>query len=388
MTELIRAFGLALCIAYKGSGEIDQVSLILVMQYTAEMNWINMMLHRQSWFQNQLLRAQRFLDLNEIPQERYEYSSSKEEDPIEVEKREDQLQSDWPSRGAISFNEVELRYRHKMDLVLRKLSFDVHSGEKIGIVGRTGAGKSTISMALSRLVELSGGSITIDGIDIAKIGLNQLRQNITFIPQDPCLFTGSLRYNIDPFGNISDDEILQLAERAGLQEILKRRQTPEMIQSKRTFGKKKKKGKKGKSAMDQLSTAARHSLEKGGVYFWITENGSNLSVGERQLVCFCRAILRKNRIVMLDEATANIDVVTECKIQELISSEFKYSTVLTIAHRLNTIINSDRILVLDAGQKVEFADPKTLIADESSRFYKLLQELKKGEKVSETTTMQ
>lgn len=110
--------------------------------------------------------------MNEIPQERYEYSSSKEEDPIEVEKREDQLQSDWPSRGAISFNEVELRYRHKMDLVLRKLSFDVHSGEKIGIVGRTGAGKSTISMALSRLVELSGGSITIDGIDIAKIGLN------------------------------------------------------------------------------------------------------------------------------------------------------------------------------------------------------------------------
>ena len=110
--------------------------------------------------------------MSEIPQERYEFSPIKDEDPIEVEKRDNQLQSGWPSQGAISFNEVELRYRPNMDLVLRKLSFDVRSGEKIGIVGRTGAGKSTISMALSRLVEISGGSIMIDGIDIAKIGLS------------------------------------------------------------------------------------------------------------------------------------------------------------------------------------------------------------------------
>ena len=146
---------------------------------------------------------------------------------------------------------------------------------------------------------------------------------------------------------------------------------------KRGGGKKKKKQSQAKAAMGLLSQAVQLSLEKGGVHFWITENGSNLSVGERQLVCFCRAILRKNKIVMLDEATANIDVVTEKKIQNLITCEFKYSTVLTIAHRLNTIINSDRVLVLDAGQCAEFGSPKSLIQNKESRFYNLLEELKK-----------
>jgi len=137
---------------------------------------------------------------------------------------------------------VELRYRKNTDLVLKGLSFNVGPGEKIGIVGRTGAGKSTISAALSRLVELSSGEIEIDGVDIAKVDLNALREKITFIPQDPCLFTGSLRYNVDPFGLASDEQVESMARRAGLQDILMRKQTAETI-----VGGKPMKGRKGKA---------------------------------------------------------------------------------------------------------------------------------------------
>ena len=136
----------------------------------------------------------------------------------------------------------------------------------------------------------------------------------------------------------------------------------------------KKKKKKGKAA---LSADRRKSLEKGGIYFWIKENGSNLSVGERQLVCFCRAILRKNKIIMLDEATASIDIITEQQIQKLITEEFKDSTVLTIAHRLNTIINSDKVLVVDQGQCAEYDSPQNLLKNKKSHFSKLLDDLKR-----------
>ena len=174
--------------------------------------------------------------------------------------------------------------------MLKGLSFAVKSCQKIGIVGRTGAGKSTIQAALARLVELSGGKIMIDGIDIAKLDLSLLREKITFIPQDPCLFTGTLRYNIDPFNRFSDEEIDKLARRAGLAEVLLRKQTAEMIAGRATRERKRGKSKKTKKkrsahnqndALQNLSGAARESLEKGGVHFWLTENGSNLSVGER-----------------------------------------------------------------------------------------------------------
>ena len=178
--------------------------------------------------------------------------------------------------------------------MLKGLSFEIIGGEKIGIVGRTGAGKSTLSLSLTRIVEICNGYILIDGHNIADINIEHLRQKVTIIPQDPTLFTGTLRFNIDPENKVSDEEIKSLLFKAGLEHL---------------------------SDRDLLS------LE-------ISENGDNLSSGEKSLICICRAILRKNRVVILDEATANIDLVTEQKIQTLISEEFKNCTVLTIAHRL------------------------------------------------------
>lgn len=232
----------------------------------------------------------------------------------------------WPSKGSIKFEDVKLRYRPTTEEVLRGLSFEIDGGKKIGIVGRTGAGKSTISLAVSRIVEIESGSIQIDGLDIGLLKLDDLRQKITVIPQDPTLFTGTLRFNIDPLGKLPDDEILNLMERAGLSDVLTRQSIDENL---------------GKNSLD---------LE-------ITENGGNLSSGEKQLICICRSILRKNKVVILDEATANIDIVTEKRIQSLIEEEFKECTVITIAHRLQTIISSDKVLVLSFGQVSEFDTP-------------------------------
>lgn len=188
---------------------------------------------------------------------------------------------------------------------MNKLTFEIAAGEKIGICGRTGAGKSTIALTLSRIIELEeGGQILIDGIDISKLKLSELRKKITVIPQDPTLFKGSLKFNIDPLGDLSDAPIEEVLKKAGLDDLLRR--------GEKEFG--------------------------NGLKFEIEEGGSNLSVGEKQLICISRAILRHNKIVILDEATANIDIVTEQKILELIETEFKDATMITIAHRMNTII--------------------------------------------------
>ena len=190
---------------------------------------------------------------------------------------------------------------------------------------------------MTRIVEICGGSIDIDGENISEISLEQLRKKVTIIPQDPTLFTGTLRFNIDPEGKCSDEEIEHLLSKAGL---------------------------------DHLSDSDLLSLK-------ISESGDNLSSGEKSLICICRAVLRKNRVVILDEATANIDLVTEKKIQTLISEEFKECTVLTIAHRLQTIISSDKILVMSDGRAEEFDSPERLLENQSSHFTKLVNEMRK-----------
>uniref|UniRef100_A0A1B6D6I6 ABC-type glutathione-S-conjugate transporter n=3 Tax=Clastoptera arizonana TaxID=38151 RepID=A0A1B6D6I6_9HEMI len=237
----------------------------------------------------------------------------------------------WPEEGKITFKDYKVRYREGLDLVLRGISFVVNGGEKVGIVGRTGAGKSSLTLCLFRILEAAGGVIYIDNIDIATLGLNDLRSRITIIPQDPVLFSGTLRINLDPFKKFTDMQIWQALDLA------------------------------------HLGTFAKNL--PNGLDYEICEGGENLSVGQKQLVCLARALLRKSKILILDEATAAIDLETDDLIQRTIRKEFKSCTVLTIAHRLNTILDSDRVIVLDKGYLKEFDSPMNLLHEKTSIFY-------------------
>jgi ABC-type multidrug transport system fused ATPase/permease subunit len=236
-------------------------------------------------------------------------------------------EASWPSEGRIEFKDVRMKYRDELPDVLKGLSLSVGAAEKIGVVGRTGAGKSSIMMALFRIAELSAGSIEIDGIDISSIGLNDLRSGISIIPQDPLLFSGTLRSNVDPFQTKSDVELYDTLRRAHL--------------------------------ISSSNAAARVSMDAGAVGAStgrftldtvIEEEGGNLSVGERSLVSLARALVRNTKVLVLDEATASVDVETDAKIQETIRNEFGDRTLLTIAHRLRTILSYDRILVMSDGR--------------------------------------
>lgn len=234
----------------------------------------------------------------------------------------------WPSKGEIHFNNVYLRYRENTDHILKGLTFSVKPGEKIGCVGRTGAGKSSIIQALFRMVEIDKetaphSSIVIDGEDTMKLGLHTLRQNISIIPQIPCVFSGSIRANLDPLKKYSDEQIIKALEETNLWEYVKK---------------------------------LPHGLDTD-----MNNSSSVFSVGQKQLICFARALLQKNKIVVLDEATANVDFETDNFIQRLIMEKFKGSTIFTIAHRLSTIANYDKVLVLDKGKVVEFDHPYLLL---------------------------
>ena len=245
---------------------------------------------------------------------------------------------DWPISGAIKFDKLSLSYHPSMeDKVLKELEFEIRAKEKIGIVGRTGAGKSSIINALLRLSYLDG-SIYIDLRETQEMGLHDLRSKISIIPQEPVLFSGTMRYNLDPFDEYNDDKLWMALEEVKLKELIK--EMPSGLNTK------------------------------------ITEGGTNFSVGQRQLVCLARAILRENKILVMDEATANVDPQTDGLIQKTIRQKFAECTVLTIAHRLNTVIDSDRILVMDAGRCVEFGTPHELLSkiNEPRIFYNMLKE--------------
>ncbi|CDO74908.1 hypothetical protein BN946_scf184988.g15 [Trametes cinnabarina] len=241
---------------------------------------------------------------------------------------------EWPSRGAIEFKDVVMRYRPGLPFVLQGLSLEVKGGEKIGVVGRTGAGKSSLMLALFRIVELTSGSITIDGIDISKIGLKDLRSKISIIPQDPLLFSGTIRSNLDPFNLYSDAQLWDALRRSFLVEPSKAEEA-------------------GTDGTD--TPTSRFNLETV-----IESEGSNLSVGERSLLSLARALVKDSQVVVLDEATASVDLETDSKIQQTIQTQFRHKTLLCIAHRLRTIISYDRILVMDAGKIAEFDTPVNL----------------------------
>lgn len=318
----------------------------------------------------------------EIPQE-----ASKEDAKTVLTEEE---MKNWPSKGDISFKGVEMRYRPKCDLVLKGCDFEIKGGQKIGIVGRTGAGKSTIINCISRICEIERGSMEIDGVNISEIPISQLRDVVTVIPQDPTLFSGSVRFNIDPTGQARDDDIKALLVKAGLEKLLNREKTSK--EDARGKGRKRKKAVRDfsdsevSSSSDEDSEAEkeREKEEKeifgeinGPLDMAVSEGGDNLSSGEKQLLCICRAIIRKRKIIVLDEATANIDLITEQKIQSLMKSEFKNQTMIVIAHRLQTIIESDQVMVLGDGKVMEMDAPATLLENEASHFTRLVNQLKK-----------
>ncbi|KAI8918708.1 hypothetical protein BC831DRAFT_482842 [Entophlyctis helioformis] len=323
----------------------------------------------------------------------------------------------WPATGAIEFKNLSVRYSPDLPRVLNDLSFSIGAFEKVGIVGRTGAGKSTLSLAMFRIVPHDAGSIVIDGMDIGRMGLWDLRSRLTIIPQDPVLFSGTVRTNLDPFGKHHDD---------ALWAALKRVHFLESLQSRPVAGSEDSKAKHGRTlpsgdtlvaidadisssdddaidvsddaplldrqastatAIDSNATAVHVSsarvdgpksamaVSKGfDLSAPVLENGSNFSQGQRQLLCLARALLQASRVIILDEATASVDHSTDAKIQSTIRTEFSNATVLTIAHRLSTVADYDSILVLDGGRVAQYGSPHALLADKDGLFYQMCAE--------------
>ena len=240
---------------------------------------------------------------------------------------------EWPSQGVVEFQNLTVRYRADLPPVLNNLSFSCRPRERLAIVGRTGAGKSTVLNVLFRMIEPSAGQILVDGVDICSLGLADLRSRLAIVPQDPILFSGTLRFNLDPLNQHDDAEIWQALERVHLKDLV------------------------------------AHS--PGQLEMHVEECGSNFSIGQRQMFCLSRALLRRTCVLLMDEATANIDHQTDALVQESLREHFKGHTIITIAHRINTIIDYDRVLVLRNGSIVEFDSPKNLLADPDSLFFKM-----------------
>ncbi|AWP18241.1 putative multidrug resistance-associated protein 1-like [Scophthalmus maximus] len=293
------------------------LSISYALQLTASLTW--------------LVRMSSDVETNIVAVEKVkEYTDTEKE--AEWKHEPSSLSPGWPTVGCIDIRGFGLRYRHDLDLAIRNITICINGGEKVGIVGRTGAGKSSLTLGIFRIIEGAEGHIFIDGVNIAELGLHELRSRITIIPQDPVLFSGSLRMNLDPFDSYSDEEVWQALEFSHL-----------------------------KTFVSSLPGQLSHECSEGG---------ENLSVGQRQLMCLARALLRKTKILVLDEATAAVDMETDNLIQSTIRSQFEDCTVLTIAHRLNTIMDYNRVLVLDKGEMAEFDCPSKLLAQRGA-FYKM-----------------
>uniref|UniRef100_A0A1L8E4B5 ABC-type glutathione-S-conjugate transporter n=2 Tax=Nyssomyia neivai TaxID=330878 RepID=A0A1L8E4B5_9DIPT len=306
--------------AVLGREDIDPSLVGLSVTYALQTTMLlNFMVRMTAEVETNIVAIERMEEYSDVPKEA-EWEKG-ERDPL------------WPKEGRVEFDNFQVRYREGLDLVLKGITFSVQSSEKVGIVGRTGAGKSSLTLALFRIIEAAGGKITIDDKNIGELGLHNLRSRLTIIPQDPVLFSGTLRMNIDPFNSYSDDDIWRVLELSHLKFFVK-----------------------------GLQAGLQHEIAEGG---------ENLSVGQRQLICLARALLRKTKVLVLDEATAAVDLETDDLIQKTIRTEFSNCTILTIAHRLNTIMDSDKVIVLDKGQIAEFDSPANLLADPNSIFHSM-----------------
>ncbi|XP_014216262.1 multidrug resistance-associated protein 4-like [Copidosoma floridanum] len=291
---------------------------------------------------NQLMSVERVLEYTKLPPEPNlrdnDVVMNKKKKKKKVQESEEKLvevPKDWPSDGCIEFKAVYMRYTDEDPPVLKGLTLKIRPSEKVGIVGRTGAGKSSLISALFRLAKVEG-IIEIDGIDTGTIALEDLRKHVSIIPQDPVLFSGTLRRNLDPFNEFEDKTLWTVLEEVEMKDAV---------------------------------VATGNGLDNR-----VMDRGANYSVGQRQLICLARAILRNNKILMLDEATANVDPQTDALIQRTIRTKFAKCTVLTVAHRLNTIMDSDKVLVMDKGRLVEYDHPHVLLQNEYGPFSQLVRE--------------
>ncbi|KAK9077605.1 hypothetical protein SSX86_005942 [Deinandra increscens subsp. villosa] len=264
----------------------------------------------------------------------FQYSSIASEPPLVIESN--RPDDHWPSQGEVDIRHLQVRYAPHMPLVLRGLTCTFSGGKKTGIVGRTGSGKSTLIQTLFRLVDPAAGQILIDGINISTIGLHDLRSRLSIIPQDPTMFEGTIRSNLDPLEEYTDDKIWE--------------------------------------ALDKCQLGDEVRSKDGKLDSPVTENGENWSVGQRQLVCLGRVLLKKNKVLVLDEATASVDTATDGMIQQTLGKHFTDSTVIMIAHRITSVLDSDMVLVLEQGLIDEYDSPTKLLEDKSSSFAKLVAE--------------
>ncbi|KAI1317835.1 Multidrug resistance-associated protein 1 [Mortierella claussenii] len=351
-------------------GSVDPATAGLALSFALNITQdVNLLVKAYCDLQNQLVPVERVCEYIDLPPEAPEIL------PFPVASNTAgagaRAGGQWPPKeGSITFENFSARYREGLDLVLKNISFEVKSGERVGIVGRTGAGKSTLTLVLFRMIEAADsfwakasnpsavevtgetdvdthspgmeheepqGRILIDGVDISTLGLVDLRQALAIIPQDPVLFAGSVRDNLDPFLEHSDHLLWEALERAHL-----------------------------KDHIQQLP---------GGLSFQVAQSGENFSVGQRSLICLARALLRKTKILVLDEATSSVDIETDELIQRTIRQEFGDRTILTIAHRIKTVMDSDKILVLDQGRVVEYERPGVLLQrGQESLFYRLAEQ--------------
>ncbi|KAH3674695.1 hypothetical protein WICMUC_003111 [Wickerhamomyces mucosus] len=310
-----------------GVFNINSSSSGLLVSYIVQVaSSMSLLLRSMTQVENDMNSAERLFEYaTELPQEAQHESTSVRPEP------------EWPRRGAIEFTDVSLSYREGLPLVLKDVTFKVEGGQKIGVCGRTGAGKSTIMNALFRINELANGKVTIDDLDISGLGLNDLRSKLSIIPQDPVLFHGTIRQNLDPFATKADADLWDALRRSWLVED-------------------------GASGTGEYKQGVNHlkSLHKFHLDQIVEDDGSNFSLGERQLLALARALVRNSKILILDEATSSVDYEADAKIQSTIVNEFSQCTILCIAHRLKTILNYDKILVLDKGEVIEFDTPYNL----------------------------
>ena len=335
--DLISHFylGFVLIGAILGINSFDAKTVGIMLDYSSDFSEQLLEVFEQgTHVEKSLISLERCDTYSKIPSEKYE------DEKLSTKKIYSLSDKSWPVEGKVNYENYSMKYRPNCDLALKDVNIEINPGEKIGIVGRTGSGKSSLTLSLFRIVEAFSGKIIIDGENISEIPLKKLRRSVSIVPQEPFLLEGTLKTNLDPLNLYSEQEINEVLTNVKLYEMLEHDNV------------------NGKNVLRGINTE-------------IKEYGNNLSFGCRQLLCVARAILRKSKIIILDEATSSVDQKTEDIISNAVDTMFKDSTVITIAHRINTVKKCDRIIVMNAGEVVETGKPDELIANNNSQFYSL-----------------